>query len=154
MKKLAFIAAFLFPVFVFAQVPVQHWVQFTDKDNTPFNVSQPLEFLSQRALDRRERQNISISENDLPVDPAFIQVIRNTGATVLTHSKWFNSVTVSVPNQSVIGAIQSLPFVLNTEPVGKKDGSKPTVNKFELVDAEKSLAETDFDENDYGLSFN
>lgn len=154
MKRLALIAAFLLPMCAWAQVPVLHWVQFTDKDNTPFSVSQPLEFLSQRAVDRRERQDISITENDLPVNPGYIQAVLDEGAIYLAHSKWFNSVTVLVSTQAELSAIQSLPFVLNTEPVGKKDGSKPTINKFEFVEAEKSLSESAFDENDYGLAFN
>ena len=154
MKKWAFIAIILFPVFGFAQIPVQHWIQFTDKANTPFNISQPLEFLSQRAIDRRERQNIPIIDNDLPVDPAYVQAVLAQGATYLAHSKWFNSVTIAVPDQATLNTIQNLPFVLNTEPVGKKDGSQPTVNKFEMVEAEKSLSTTDFSENDYGFGFN
>ena len=154
MKRLAFIAIILLPVFVFGQVPVQHWIQFTDKDNTPFDVSEPLEFLSQRALDRRVRQNIPILDNDLPVDPAYIQAVLDAGAVYLTHSKWFNSVTVIVPNQSTLSAIQNLPFVHNSEPVGKKDGDKETFDKFEFVQAEKSFAGTDFNESNYGLALN
>ena len=154
MKRLAFIAMILLPAFVLGQVPVQHWVQFTDKDNTPFDVSQPLEFLSQRALDRRAIQKINILDNDLPVDPAYIQAVLDEGAVYLTHSKWFNSVTVIVPNQAMLSAIQNLPFVLNSEPVGKKDGDKETINKFEFVEAEKSVAETHFNESNYGLGLN
>jgi serine protease AprX len=154
MKRLAFIAIVLLPAFVLGQVPVQHWIQFTDKDNTPFDVLEPLEFLSQRALDRRQRQNIPILENDLPVDPTYIQAVLDEGAIYLTHSKWFNSVTVIVPNQAMLTTIQNLPFVLSSEPVGKKDGYKETINKFEFVEAEKSLTESQFNESNYGLGFN
>ena len=141
MKRLAFIAIILLPVFVFGQVPVQHWIQFTDKDNTPFDVSEPLEFLSQRALDRRVRQNIPILDNDLPVDPAYIQAVLDAGAVYLTHSKWFNSVTVIVPNQSTLSAIQNLPFVHNSEPVGKKDGDKETFDKLNSFRLKSHLLE-------------
>jgi serine protease AprX len=147
MKRLAFIAIVLLPAFVLGQVPVQHWIQFTDKDNTPFDVLEPLEFLSERALDRRQRQDILILDNDLPIDPTYIQAVLDEGAVYLTHSKWFNSVTVIVPNQAMLTTIQNLPFVLSSEPVGKKDGDKKTINKFEFVEAEKSLAESQFDES-------
>lgn len=149
-----FIIVVLFPFLGFAQLPVQHWIQFTDKSNTPYSLDQPLEFLSQRALDRRERQHIPLSENDLPVDPVYIQTVLDQGAIYLTHSKWFNSVSVAVTSQAALSAIQNLPFVLNTEPVGKKDGSPSIINKFESALAEKSLAKADFDENDYGSGFN
>ena len=154
MKWLIFIFIVLFPDFCSAQsVQKQHWIQFTDKANTPYELTQPLDFLSQRAMDRRARQNISLSENDLPVDPVYIQAVLNTGADYLTHSKWFNSVSVHVPDSATLVAIQNLPFVINTEPVGKREKNQETYVKFELVGAEKAIS-SDYSENDYGIAFN
>ena len=155
MKWSVFIPIFMLPILSFGQsTPKQHWLQFTDKDNTPYELTQPLEFLSQRALDRRERQNIQLSENDLPVNPSYIQAVLNTGATYLTHSKWFNSVSVHVPDSATLVAIHNLSFVLNTEPVGKKEKNQETYDKLEFVGAEKAAVMNDFVENDYGIAFN
>ncbi|MCF8464001.1 MAG: S8 family serine peptidase [Flavobacteriales bacterium] len=155
MRWLGFIAIILMPILCSAQsFQKQHWIQFTDKDNTPYELTQPLEFLSQRALDRRERQNIQLSENDLPVNPTYIQAVLNTGSEYLTHSKWFNSISVQVPDSATLVAIKNLPFVLNTEPVGKKEQNQQSHDKFEFVGAEKSVASNGFSENDYGIAFN
>jgi serine protease AprX len=57
-----------------------------------------------------------IEENDLPVNPSYIQAVANTGAVILTVSKWMNSVTVQTSDPSVVNVINQLPFVLS---VGK-----------------------------------
>ncbi|PJB57289.1 MAG: serine protease, partial [Bacteroidetes bacterium CG_4_9_14_3_um_filter_41_19] len=51
--------------------PDKYFIQFTDKNNSPYSINQPEEFLSQRAIDRREKYGIVITEEDLPVNPAY-----------------------------------------------------------------------------------
>ena len=55
--RLALIAAlFLLYCGAHAQTaPGIYKVTFTDKNNTPFSINQPLDYLSQRAIDRRNR---------------------------------------------------------------------------------------------------
>ncbi len=53
-------------------VPGKWWVEFTDKNNSPYCVCRPAEFLSARALERRARAGVEVVENDLPVNPAYI----------------------------------------------------------------------------------
>lgn len=154
MRWPVFIAIILSPAFSFAQsMQKQHWIEFTDKNDTPYALDRPLEFLSQRALDRRERQQIPLTENDLPIDPLYLQAVLNTGADYLTHSKWFNSVSVHVPDSATLNAIQSLPFVRSTEPVGKKEKSNAPVDKFEPLDSDKAVL-VNYSESDYGKGFN
>ena len=154
MRWPVFIAIILSPAFSFAQsMQKQHWIEFTDKNDTPYALDRPLEFLSQRALDRRERQQIPLTENDLPIDPLYLQAVLNTGADYLTHSKWFNSVSVHVPDSATLNAIQSLPFVRSTEPVGKKEKSNAPIDKFEPLDSDKAVL-VDYSESDYGKGFN
>lgn len=147
-------------VFLLASFTVQgqdslsYWIQFSDKNSTPFSLNQPLEFLSQRALDRRERQHIPLKENDLPVDPAYIQAILNTGAEYRTHSKWFNSVSVMVPNQNVLNAILALPFVINHDAVKKQIVPSAPYVKLEETVANKNLEQNEYGEIDYGMAFN
>jgi serine protease AprX len=153
MRTSLFPFLFLIPFLGNAQSgPKQYWIQFSDKDNTPFELSEPLEFLSQRALDRRSAQNIALNTTDLPVDPAYVQAVLNEGATYLTHSKWFNSVTVHVPDSSVLNAILNLPFVLQDEPVGKTDKQNDGFDKLKIDD--KSLSAGADTETDYGAGFN
>lgn len=107
-------------------------VRFTDKTNTPYSISNPLAYLSQRAIDRRVNYGITIDQSDLPVDPAYIQqVAAISGVTILNHSKWFNSVTVDLTSASLLTNINALPFVQSSVHVGKAlppGGS--TIDKF------------------------
>lgn len=126
--------------------------QFSDKDNTPYSLSNPLEFLSQRAVDRRKRQNISLDEKDLPVDPSYVQAVLDEGGIYLTHSKWFNSVTVRVQNDNIRDSILDLPFVIHEIPVAKRSNESADVGKiFPLAEQKSNPILT---ENSYGFAFN
>lgn len=108
--------AFFTSSLINAQVsPDKYWVRFTDKNNSPYSIDQPEEFLSQRAIDRRERFDIPIVENDLPVNPSYILAIEDIGVQILNASKWFNSVTIYTTNPANIDVIETLPFVLSVE---------------------------------------
>jgi hypothetical protein len=91
--------------------PSKYRIAFTDKLNSSFTLDSPEDFLSQRAIDRRKAQGISISSNDLPVTQIYIDSLRNSGARILTVSKWFNAVTVQITDSSVLEKIASFSFV-------------------------------------------
>ena len=55
------------------------WLQFTDKNNSPYSIDRPGEFLSERAIQRRVKQNIPIIENDIPVNQVYIDSLRTYG---------------------------------------------------------------------------
>ncbi|MDR0969068.1 MAG: S8 family serine peptidase [Lentimicrobiaceae bacterium] len=113
--KLTFLLCFTFSFALQAQIaPDKYWIQFTDKDNSPYSIDNPSAFLSERALERRERQEIAIEENDIPVNPNYLQAVADAGATLLNPSKWLNGVTIKTTSQDVLEAIMALPFVENT----------------------------------------
>lgn len=117
MKKLrlSFLFCFALSFALQAQMaPYKYWIQFTDKDNSPYSIDNPGIFLSERALERRERQGIAIEENDIPVNPIYLQAVAEAGATILNPSKWLNGVTIKTTNQDVLEAIMAFPFVENT----------------------------------------
>lgn len=93
--------------------PDKYWVQFTDKNNSPYSINNPEEFLSDRAIQRRIDYNIAIDNYDIPVNPSYIQAVAGKGAIILNPSKWLNGVTVETSSPSVISAIEELPFVQN-----------------------------------------
>jgi hypothetical protein len=164
MKHLAFTIILLFSFFLsFAQLaPDKYWVKFTDKTNTPYSIENPEDFLSQKAIDRRTNQGIAIEENDLPVDPAYIQAVINEGAEILTVSKWFNSVTVYATSSSVINAIELLPFVLSVEKdnLGNAPSNEESVKPFFENEWEEEIVNTNLkgissgSSYDYGSAFN
>ena len=83
---------------------------FTDKNNTPYSLNEPEDFLSQRALERRTKQGISLTENDLPVDPQYVSGIRQAGADVFYTSKWFNLAIVQM-DEALTSNLLSLNYV-------------------------------------------
>lgn len=99
--------------------PNKYWLQFSDKNNTPYSVSSPNNFLTQRAIDRRINQGITISENDLPVDPAYVDSLRSLGLTILNTSKWFNAVTVYTTDIQLIDTITNLGFIATSNKIAK-----------------------------------
>ena len=100
--------------FSFAQIyPDKYFIAFTDKNNSPYSIENPQEFLSQRALERRERYNIAIDEHDLPVNPQYLQAIADIGVQLINPTKWLNGVTISTNDQSKLNEIAALPFVAN-----------------------------------------
>ncbi|MFO7978989.1 MAG: S8 family serine peptidase [Bacteroidales bacterium] len=104
-------------------VPLKYWVSFTDKQGTPFEITRPQAFLSQRAIDRRNRQGILPDENDLPVNPQYIQtLLEDPEVAVFYTSRWFNGVLIEAPQPASVERIRLLPFVEQVTYV------KPAVN--------------------------
>lgn len=111
-KRILFLF-FLFPEILLGQAN-RYVVFFKDKTNTPYSVSQPSQFLSFKSLERRAKQEIEITEDDLPVDPLYVTQVKNTGARTYFTSRWMNCVLVEIGADSV-GMVQSLPFVSHIE---------------------------------------
>jgi hypothetical protein len=93
-------------------------VQFKDKQGSP-SLSNPLVFLSQRALDRRNAQSISLDSTDQPVVVAYVNdVISNTSGKFHSSSKWMNSFIVLLTDSSQILNIVSKPYIADIKYVG------------------------------------
>ena len=92
----------------------RYMVFFKDKANSPYSIGQPQEFLSPRAIERRIKQNISVTSQDLPVNQSYVEDIENLGFKVFFKTKWFNGVLVEVDKVD-LGIISALPFVDSIE---------------------------------------
>jgi hypothetical protein len=87
------------------------WVYFSGKPNAQQYLDAPLTILSQKALDRRTNQNISLDITDAPIEKSYIDQIKsNTGITIWAHSKWLNALHIS-GSQENINALKLLPVV-------------------------------------------
>ena len=113
MKKLALLLLSVIAcAFAQAQIATDiYWVQFTDKNDSPYSIDNPEAYLSQRALERRARLGIAIDEYDIPVNPQYLEAVANCGADLINPSKWLNGVSVRAMNSAVVDAINALPFV-------------------------------------------
>ncbi len=158
MRKIWFLFLILAGYTAMAQnTPTCYRISLSDKNNSPYSISNPSVFLSQRALDKRARFNIAITEQDFPVNPQYIQQIKAIDANiqVLCTSKWMNTVTVYCPDSTKPATISALPFVTNVLPVADYDlqGMKKQLQTFEnnyvsIVSnpAKDSMADLDYGE--------
>lgn len=87
------------------------WIKLTDKKGTAFSISHPEDFLSQRAIERRNRQHIAIDETDLPVSADYLDSLKKVGLEIVHTSKWLNGVTVRTGDTTLLKKIESFPFV-------------------------------------------
>jgi len=87
------------------------WVYFNDKPNAVSQLNTPLDFLTQRALDRRTNQGIALNVNDAPLHQPYIdQITATPGITVKAKSKWLNCLHIR-GSVTDINALTLLPFV-------------------------------------------
>jgi len=92
-------------------------IKFTDKNNSPYSISRPTEFLSQKAIDRRLRQHINYSTEDLPVNPLYKTSITAIGVKIRLELKWFNAIVIQTTSDK-IPALTALSFVKSIETLG------------------------------------
>jgi len=106
-------------------------VYLKNKNGTPYTLGNPSTFLSQRALDRRNRYSIALDSTDLPVNPTYIETIRGTGSvTLLGHSKWLNAVFIQTTDAAALATINALPFVQRVEDIAFRTFTAPKPDKF------------------------
>ncbi|MBN2487091.1 MAG: S8 family serine peptidase [Bacteroidales bacterium] len=110
--------------------PFMYWVQFTDKLGTPYSLDKPTDFLSERAVLRREKQNIPISADDLPVNPVYVDSLRKLGLSIHNTSKWLNGAVVVSANEALLDTLHYLSFVAQPVERGRTGESKTTTEKF------------------------
>jgi hypothetical protein len=89
----------------------KYWISFTDKKNTPYSVDRPDEFLSVRAIERRRRQGINITQEDLPVDPEYLDQLHEKGIIVIHTSRWFNGAIVELNDTTFLDTLLKLDFI-------------------------------------------
>lgn len=130
---LTIISALFFPSFqTFSQD--FYWVAFTDKNNSEFSFSTPEKFLSERAIERREKQNIAIDSLDLPVNSKYISEIIKPGVEFVHASKWLNGITIKTEIDSFSDKVLQLPFVKEVQLTKPKIQSKSAFDKFQEVE--------------------
>lgn len=107
-------------VSLFGQNPNCYRIFLSDKNNSPYSIDNPSEFLSQRAIDKRIRFSIPITEQDLPVNPQYKQQILalHPQMQLLAVSKWMNTISVYCTDGSIVQQITSLPFVDSVVAIG------------------------------------
>ncbi len=126
------------------------WVYFADKQTNVYSVTNPITFLTQKAIDRKIAHGVSIDESDIPVNESYISQLKTeTGITVLAKSKWFNAVHVR-GTESNINSLSELTFVSSIE---FADKSLNTLLKTQQIRKSSKFQET-FTTYNYGSATN
>jgi serine protease AprX len=148
---------FLFSAFIFGSKAqyTRYVIRLKDKVGTPYTISNPIQYLSQRSIDRRVRQHIPIDVSDLPITPRYIDSIRLAGnVTVLNVSKWLNQVCIYTTDAAALSKINSFPFVLAEQPVRRPVQQGVPANKFGVPgDGILSPGQVNSNYFDYGASY-
>lgn len=137
---------------------LKFWIAFKDKANSPYRIDKPLEYLSQKAIDRRAKFGIKITEQDFPVNPNYVQQIAGMGVTVLNTSRWLNGMSIQTSDLGTVKKILALPFVSAVDKVGIKSSQDNSKMDY-LLEFFMSLGEdgedtTTIDDNYYGDGLN
>jgi len=112
-----------------AEMSYYFYVQFSDKNNSPYSLSNPTEFLSERAIARRLHFALVCDSTDMPVNPSYLTQIENLGVPVHSRSKWMNGVTVLIPDSAKMSLVRALPFVKKVQYTGKVDVAARLTNR-------------------------
>jgi hypothetical protein len=108
--------------------PDRYRVEFTDKRHNAYTVSLPQYFLSERALQRRFRQGIAVTQADLPVSACYVDSLKQMGFEVLNTSRWFNSATIQCSPEDA-EKLENTGFIKHTPTVQKECVQDKAIDK-------------------------
>lgn len=154
-KNKLFLVLALFGILSSMNSQTKHWVKFSNKNGTPYTLSNPSAFLTPAAIQRRTTYAVPYHFTDLPVTPAYINQIEAVpNVTVLYASKWLNGVVVSISSGSAtaLATISSFTYVSSTSLVNKYKLDMPVIEQPAFVGQENLRASSSATFN-YGGSY-
>ena len=158
MKKIIFLIIYSITYFHgYSQTPGRYRISFTDKNNSKYSLEKPSEFLSSKAISRRNTQKIEFSLQDLPVNSWYIDSVLYYGAKHCNTSKWFNSAIFIVDSTTNYNKIETLPFVKSIErvaPIFEAEKENAILQSEPLSPLEYSNITNTNPEEFYGKSYN
>lgn len=152
---------FVLNAFAFAQEKKFYFIPFKDKSGTPYQIENPSAFLSPKATQKKQKWNIAITEEDLPVNPTYISQVKSAGAIIQYASKWLNGVVVFC-NETQLNNIKNLAFVktegikvIKPKPTTESERQKNGKRHYKFAESKESTFTKDFgaESKDYGYSF-
>jgi serine protease AprX len=119
--KFSVLLCFMFTaIFGFSQKTqnqTHYVIEFKDKGTLP--IVSPLEILSDRALQRRQKFSIVIDSSDYPVSKDYInQIVQKVPVKVILQSKWKNLIVVESSKFISISDFDSFSFVKSVKTIG------------------------------------
>lgn len=113
----------------------RHIVYFSDKNFNSYSLTNPSNFLTGRAINRRSNQNIIYNGLDLPVTNKYIDSLSKLPIKILNRSKWLNAILIENETEAdtLIPQILELEFVSKITKVAeyKSESTKQSLNEEE-----------------------
>ena len=126
-RAVLFFASFTILTNLFSQSYYKFAVYFSDKSPVgyPYSLSTPIDFLSQRSIDRRTRYSIPLVALDLPVAPSYTAGVLAISDSIKFYnkSKWMNCIVVGTSDSTLADSINTLTYVTQVRWIYK--GPKP-----------------------------
>lgn len=99
-------------------------IWFCDKSHNSYSTERPEEFLSAKALERRARQGIEITEEDLPPSEHYITEILKLGGKIICRSRWLNTILVASDDARLAAKLKKAAFVKKAEKIYEREREK------------------------------
>ncbi|SHG27060.1 Subtilase family protein [Dysgonomonas macrotermitis] len=147
-KIASFYILLIFSLSSFAADGYMFRLQLKDKAHSNYSESKPEAFLSKRALERREKQGISIDSTDIPISERYIKEIESAGCKVVARSKWMNTVSVYCTDSLLSEILKDFRFVEKVSFVWKSDTTKTQDRSRKKIDLPQPKAD-----NKYGYGY-
>lgn len=133
------------------------WVEFSDKNDIPYSLDKPHEFLTERAIERRQKSGVPIDFYDLPVNYEYVKTLADhVSGEVYYTSRWFNGAMIRVTGDFRVEQMDDFDFVTGVEvvkPLGVSD--KKAAEQNDTLKKEQHRAGTQMKTVDvYGLDRN
>ena len=127
---------------VSAEKNYKYRVSLKDKAGSAYTIDKPQEFLSERALERRNRQQLPIDETDLPVSQKYVNELLGCGARLVTTSRWNNTVVLEVSDTLLMDQVSQMPFVTGVKKVWTQPDSIPARNAERKKEVKNDIKKT------------
>ncbi len=103
MNKLAILFVFCLTLQTGYSQVSRYVVFFTDKgsDTQTYSLDEPRAFLTEKAIQRRSKQGITIDSTDLPVNSLYIDQLESLGINVAFTSRWMNAAIVQTDETDI-----------------------------------------------------
>lgn len=124
-----------------AEKVYRYRVHLTDKQGTEHSLDNPRTFLSERAIERRNRQQLPLDETDLPVSRVYLDKLTALGTNVFATSKWNNTVVLEVTDTLLMDKVTDMPFVKGIKKVWTQPDSIPSRNEERKKEVKNKITE-------------
>ncbi len=138
-------------IFVYAQD--RYVVKYQFKPNSAYQLDEPENFLSPKAIARREKEGITPDSTDLPVSQKYIDQVKTLVNRINYNSKWFNA-SIVVADENQVAQLEALPFVTDVELIAKKFHAQEVSEQTSILKFPVRIKLKSNTEEDYALQNN